>query len=87
MDPAINSIEELDKVLIETPEPEVRLTIDVAADRFGITKFKRTTYRTACEKGFASPPKDAYQKAIWNEFRELPSKPIIIEPEKKPVAK
>ena len=51
---------------------------------FGITPGFVTTYLSACNHGWAPPPTNDVQRAIWNEVRKLPTKPIKIEfdPEK-----
>jgi len=35
--------------------------------------------REACQEGWAPAPTNDIQKAIWNEVRQLPAKPIKIE--------
>jgi len=85
MDPEVSSVEELDKVLLETPDGAIRGSIDIAAERFGITRFSRITYRMACERGIAPPPQNKYQKAIWDHYHSLPTEPIKIAPETVPV--
>ena len=49
----------------------------------GVTKSKMTTYRQACQEGWAAAPTNLYQQAVWNEIHTLPTAPITIEPEKK----
>ena len=83
MDPAVTSVAELDKVLIDRPEVAFQADVDQAGERFGLIKYKRTTYRKACERGVAPKPVNKYQQAIWDEFHELPSSPIKILPESK----
>lgn len=45
----------------------------------GVTQFVETTYRKACEQGWAPDPEDEDQKAIWDEYHTIPTKPIKIE--------
>lgn len=77
------SVEDLDAF------PDVQLQVDVL-DRFaknmkkvGIAPWRMTTYRNACQQGWAPQPTNDYQKAIWDKTHELPSKPIKIEYDEK----
>ncbi len=45
----------------------------------GVRPFSKITYRETCRLGFAAPPTNEYQRAIWNEVYKLPEKPIKIE--------
>lgn len=45
----------------------------------GVKPAEMTTYRKACREGWAPTPTNDVQKAIWNDIRQLPSKPIKIE--------
>ncbi len=45
----------------------------------------RTTYRKACEEGWAPAPTNDVQKAIWDKVHEMPTEPIKIKPETKKV--
>ena len=80
----ITKPEDLDKFA------DCRLPIDVM-NRFapylkgyGITPKVYVTYKKACQEGWAPPPTNDVQRAIWNETRQLPTNPIKIEfdPEK-----
>jgi len=46
---------------------------------FGVTPGFFTTYLSACNHGWAPAPTNDIQRAIWNEVRKLPEKPIKIE--------
>lgn len=46
---------------------------------YGIAPYKLTSYRKACQEGWAPSPTNDVQKAIWDEVHELPTKPIKIE--------
>lgn len=50
---------------------------------YGIRPWYQRTYRQACTEGWAPDPTNQWQKAIWDEIHELPTKPITIEPESK----
>lgn len=45
----------------------------------GVTPHKMTTYKNACQEGWAPTPTNDVQKAIWNEVHQLPAKPVTIE--------
>ena len=46
---------------------------------FGLQPKVVKNYRTACQEGWAPAPTNDIQRAIWNEVRKLPEKPIKIE--------
>ena len=75
----ITSADELDKFA------DCRLPVDVLArfapysKGYGITPAIESTYRKACKEGWAPQPTNDYQKAIWDSFHELPTKPVKIE--------
>lgn len=45
----------------------------------GVKPYRRVPYRKACAEGWAPAPTNEIQKAIWDEARQLPTKPIKIE--------
>ena len=75
----ITAPEQLDKFA------DCRLPVDVLArfpaylQGYGITPAIESTYRKACKEGWAPQPTNEYQKAIWDSFHELPTKPVKIE--------
>ena len=50
----------------------------------GITPYRRTTYREACQEGWAPQPTNDVQKAIWEQVKadkeRGPTNPITIPP-------
>jgi len=42
----------------------------------GMTQTRKTSYRKACEQGWAPQPTNDYQKAIWKQVHELPTEPL-----------
>ena len=46
---------------------------------FGIEQIVQTSYRKACEQGWAPPPANEFQKNIWKEVNEIPENPIKIK--------
>lgn len=82
MDPVF-SLEELDKMLVDNVSVAQKMHIEKSsAQFFGMRQYKRTTYAKACQEGWAPPPADKYQQAIWDKMHEMPTKPLTIEPEK-----
>lgn len=51
----------------------------------GVTPWFETTYKKACQEGWAPAPTNEFQKAIWDKVHALPTNPIKIKPETKPV--
>ena len=49
----------------------------------GVKPYRLTTYRKACEEGWANPPTNDVQKAIWDKVHAMPTEPIKIKPETK----
>ena len=49
------------------PEPFNKLLMQAAA--LGIKPIRTTTYRKACEEGWAPAPTNGFQKAIWDEVK------------------
>ena len=75
----ITKPEDLDRFM------DCRLPIDVM-NRFapylkgyGITPKVYSTYKKACEEGWAPEPTNDVQRTIWNQVHQIPDKPITIE--------
>lgn len=45
----------------------------------GVRPVVRTTYESACRQGWAPPPTNEVQKAIWDRVHALPKNPMKIE--------
>lgn len=78
MDP-ITSMTDLDLVLVDVIGLDVLPEVSRFAEQFGIVRFKRSTYLKACQEGWAAAPTNDVQKAIWEQTRQIPTKPIKIE--------
>ena len=83
---AVTCPEDLDRF------PDTRLQAEYY-DRFipylkglGVVPYRMSTYRAACEQGWAPAPTNDIQKAIWDEVRTMPTEPLKIKPETKKVA-
>ena len=67
------------------------LPVDVTAkmprylESRGVKGERITSYKKACEEGWAPAPTNDVQKAIWDKVHEMPSSPIKIKPETKKV--
>lgn len=59
------------------PEPFNKM-IDTGAE-YGIKTISIASYRDACHKGWAPPPKDDVQQKIWDEIHAIPANPMKIE--------
>lgn len=75
----ITSPEGLDK------HADCRLPVDVMARftpylaGYGVKPYVLSTYKKACEEGWAPAPTNDVQKVIWNNVRATPAKPMKIE--------
>ena len=75
----ITSPEGLDK------HADCRLPVDIMARfapylaGYGVKPYVLSTYKKACEEGWAPAPTNDVQKAIWNNVRATPAKPMKIE--------
>lgn len=75
----VTDVRQLD--LIDSPD----LPIDVIQrmqqylERLGVTPYKQATYRTASKQGWAPPPTNDVQRAIWDKVHAIPANPMKIE--------
>ena len=72
-------LKELDAIRAVKPCPEPFNKMIDTGKIYGINTISIATYRTACQQGWAPPPKDEVQKKIWDETRELPANPLKIK--------
>ena len=81
----ITSPEGLDKHV------DCRLPVDIMARfppylaGYGVKPYVLSTYKKACEEGWAPQPTNDVQKAIWEKVHAMPTEPIKIKPETKKV--
>ena len=77
---------DLDTLKLENPSPEAIMKMCNAAPSRGIKAIKKATYRRACQEGWAPPPTNEFQKAIWERVKadkeRGPTNPITIPPPK-----
>ena len=75
----VSSLAELDALPSKTACPDAFMRVTESAKVLGIQPVRRVTYRQACKEGWAPAPTNDVQSAIWNETRQLPTKPITID--------
>lgn len=75
----IRSPKALDTITEEEYGVDTMMTLERNLPLYGVMPWKEATYKKACREGWAPAPTNDVQKAIWNEYHELPTKPITIE--------
>ena len=75
---AIKEPKDLDKMLEDAPIDAIQRAIE-SLKVYGVTPQEVSTYKKACQEGWAPQPTNEYQKAIWDEVRAIPSNPMKIE--------
>lgn len=73
------SVKELDALTYQVMQPMNFQKMYSTLAKLGVTRSRRIPYRVAVQEGWAAQPTNDYQKAVWNEVRALPEKPIKIE--------
>ena len=79
MRPDIMVAKDLDMIKEENYGIDVAYAISGGLPRRGVTPWLETTYKKACEEGWAPEPTNDVQRAIWEKVRAVPDKPITIE--------
>lgn len=72
----------LDALVCQMYSPEAFSKISSYLAGSGYKQCRMGSYRDACEEGWAPPPTNAVQKAIWNKVHQLPSQPIPLKKHK-----
>ena len=75
----VTRAEDLDRIADTRLQVEIEQRLPSYMEKLGITPYILTSYRKACQEGWAPEPTNEVQKAIWVETRKLPEKPIKIE--------
>ena len=77
-------IQDLEEIEIEALPFTTKKFMLTNLEKFGVRPVTEVSYLKACEEGWAPPPTNAYQKAIWDRFKAEkergPSNPIQIKP-------
>lgn len=76
---AVAKVEDLDAFVDPSLPMDVLSRLPAYAKAFGVTPAVITTYRNACQQGWAPAPTNEYQKAIWDKVHATPVKPMKIE--------
>ena len=71
-------VKALDDVQAELPF-DIQARFETHLRDMGITPWEETTYLRACQEGWAPPPTNDVQRAIWEKVHQIPDKPIKIE--------
>ena len=83
---AFPHIRDLDNVPADAFPVEIVGRVGEYLPKMGCETKAFSTYRRACKEGWAPPPTNDYQKAIWDKVHALPTEPIKIKPETKKVS-
>ena len=75
----VTSLSELDALKSGDLSAEPMYRAEDALKAMGITPFRKTTYREACEEGWAPSPTNEYQKVVWEQVHAVPKNPMKIE--------
>lgn len=66
---SVSSLEELDKMTGKGVDPRATMGMMRHLPRIGVVQDSFTTYRRACEQGWAPPPTNEYQRAVWEQIK------------------
>ena len=80
----IFSLKELDGIDEDNVSAETVMHMG-CKNKAGVKMIRFTTYRMACQEGWAPAPTNDVQKAVWDEVHAMPTAPIKIKPETKKV--
>ena len=73
------SVKALDGLEYQVMQPMNFQKMYTTLSKLGVTRARRIPYRVAVQEGWATPPTNDYQKAVWKEVHSIPDKPIKIE--------
>lgn len=87
MDPVVMmgnvlSAKDLDMIREEGFGVDVAYAISKRLPELGVTPWKETTYKRACEEGWAPAPTNEVQQAIWDKVHAIPDQPLKIKYQK-----
>lgn len=78
----ISTPADLDKEKVAQLTPPPMMAVVKTAAQLGFSQGGQTTYRRACQEGWASQPTNAVQKTIWEEVHAIPDQPLTIKKQK-----
>ena len=70
---------DLDRMKLEDYGVDMLQRFEEGLPFYGLKPWHETTYRKACEEGWAPAPTNEFQKAIWDEIHTSPKNPMKIE--------
>ncbi|MBQ3343187.1 MAG: hypothetical protein IJG84_14905 [Kiritimatiellae bacterium] len=70
---------DLDMIKEENFGIDVAYAMSRGLPKRGVTPWFETTYKKACQEGWAPPPTNEFQKAIWDKTHAIPKTPMKIE--------
>lgn len=74
----IRSAKDLDRIVEDMPVDTINRAM-TAMKVVGVTPEEVTTYKKACEEGWAPEPTTDYQKVIWDQVHQVPTNGIEIK--------
>lgn len=77
----VYSTADLDAIAVRGLSPHQCNAIYESVSAIGLQAAKPVSYKMACTQGWAPPPTNNIQRAIWDMVHALPSQPIKIKPE------
>lgn len=75
----VHTAKDLDSVSIEEYGVDVQMALGRLLPSYGVIPWTQTTYRKACREGWAPPPTNDIQRAVWEKVHQIPDKPITIK--------
>lgn len=75
----VGSLKDLDDLSANAPSRYPLYDIRERLPKIGIGAIRTTSYKSACEEGWAPAPTNDYQKAIWEKVHSVPKNPMKIE--------
>lgn len=75
----IKGLKYLDEIPSEQLPHDVMQRITKSMDNIGIGPYRRTTYKKACQEGWAPAPTNEYQKVVWDQIHAIPTEPMKIK--------
>ena len=83
----VQTVEDLDKIVSDGIAFDALRNILTHLPKIGVKPPRMSTYRKACQEGWASRRTNEFQKVIWEEVNSQkehgPTKPLVIVPPKK----
>ena len=76
---AVRTASDLDGIIKDTIDGQQLFTIVRSMPSYGLVAPRLLPYKLACQEGWAPPPTNQYQKAIWDKVHAIPDKPLKIE--------